>query len=221
MNLWLNDIKTRYRLTRDLCVCIYKPTTLELLIDTDLFGVVFCQHRKENIIHLNPKGAIRKHCCDCETDAWNWNTFFQVLTNHTQGDAFMFSSNNQYIMRQPAGEYKSKRKKKVIIRRLLSSCYSKILFYILTDFAKAGAHCGRQSLLLSEPFPSILKRWRTKIASISTKKTYQGWNAPMTSFLTTSRPVSRLKKNRRKRGNDTPAMRKTSWAARFVSKYRH
>lgn len=111
-----------------------------------------------------------------------------------------------------------KEKKKVIIRRLLSSCYSKILFYILTDFAKAGAHCGRQSLLLSEPFPSILKRWRTKIASISTKRTYQGRNAPMTSFLATSQPVSRLKKNRRKRGNDTPAM---SWAARFVSKYRH
>lgn len=96
-----------------------------ILDATDVFRCRFCQHLKENIIHLNPKGAIRKHCCDWETDAWNWNTFFQVLTNHTRGDAFMFSCNNQCIMRQPAAEYKSKRQKKIIIRRLLSSCYSK------------------------------------------------------------------------------------------------
>lgn len=143
---------------------------------------------------------------------------FLLITPREMLSCSVATTSKSWDNRQESTNQKGK---KVIIRRLLSSCYSKILFYILTDFAKAGAHCGRQSLLLSEPFPSILERWRTKIASISTKRTYQGRNAPMTSSLATSQTVSRLKKNRRKRGNDTPAMRKTSWAARFVSKYRH
>lgn len=138
-------------------------------MDTDVFRCSYCQHLKESIIHLNPEGAVRKHCCDCETDAWNWNTFFQVLTNHTRE---MLSCSVATTSKSCDNQQESKSKRKnnqaVIIILLLKN-------YILGfDSPKEGAHCGREPMLLSESFPSILKRWRTKIASTSTKTDLSG-----------------------------------------------
>lgn len=68
-----------------------------------------------------------------------------------------------------------------------------------TERKEKRAHCQRQSFLLSDWFPPMLNQWRTKIASISTKRIYQSINAPVASFLAKSQPVSKLEKNCRKR----------------------
>lgn len=96
---------------------------------------------------------------------------------------------------------------------------------------KKQAYCWRQSFLLSDWFPSMVKQWRTKITSISTKRTYRGINASAASFLPKSHPVSKLEKNCRKTGGNnthTQAVRKIVQfqgncrdRANWMSKYGH
>lgn len=82
---------------------------------------------------------------------------------------------------------------------------------------KKWAYCQRQSFLLSDWFPSMLNRWRTKITSISTKRTYQSINVPVASFLVKSQPVFELEKNCRKRRITRHQWGKTAFPAKLQS----
>lgn len=140
--------------------------------------------------------------------------FFEVLTNHTKGDAFIFSYNNQRVMiRTKLRLYIERQNNRWNFYQCLFSFDS----WLWQTCVQKKAHSHRQSFLLSDQFPSMLNRWRTKITSISTRRTYQSINVPVTSFLAKSQPVSKLEKNCRKRGNDTPPIRKTAIPAKMRS----
>lgn len=180
----------------------------------------FCQHLLESIVSFNLKR-------DEKTLLWSSNRclkmkyiFLELLTNHTEGDAFIFSYS------KPANP-DTNRIQTVNQRRnnmgnfyfLSASFFSPCL---IPDFDRRGrrekkwVYCQRQSFLLSERFPSMLNRWRTKITSISTKRTYQSINAPVASFLATSQQFPKLQKNHRKQHGTASKM---ATPAKLVSKY--
>lgn len=88
-----------------------------------------------------------------------------------------------------------------IIRRLLSSCYYKILFWVLT-VQKKEPIVGDNRCCYLNAFLQFSSGDALKSLPLPPKRTYQGRNAPITSFLASSQPVSRLEKNCRKYGEN-------------------
>lgn len=156
-----------------------------------------CQHLLENIIPFNlkrEKKTLLWSSNRCLKMKYIFSRFLLITPREMLSYSVITTIDSWY---KQNWNYKSEAKQEEFL-----SVFLPFWFLTLTDRCKKKkknwAHCQRQSFLLSDWFPPMLNQWRTKITSISTKRTYQSINAPVASFLAKSQPVSKLEKNCRK-----------------------